>query len=100
MKLKHSLILLAALVLISGEARAQLEQDTFEKITSEGVGRDRKSAIDSAKRKAVFDRVIALVKEKDLEEYSEDRVGVKDVLRNSAQYLAGREKPLETRDTR
>ncbi|MHC4600967.1 MAG: hypothetical protein ACYS47_18395 [Planctomycetota bacterium] len=78
---------LAALALgLAGTARGQIEQDEYETVEAEGKGRNRKEAIEVAKRKAVFDKLIELVKQNELKEFTEDRVGINDVVRDTSRF--------------
>ncbi|MHC5037625.1 MAG: hypothetical protein ACYTHM_09950 [Planctomycetota bacterium] len=81
-------VLLLAVLAVPLPVLAQLEQDSFETGKGEGSGKNEEQAVLAAKRNAVFNKAIEICKQRDLEEFSEDRVGVKELLRNSAQYVA------------
>lgn len=77
------------LLLVQGTVLAQLQQDVFEESKGVGKGRSRALALDAAKEDAVRTKVLDIMKDKDLKEVSEDRVGMQDVLRSSSQYVSG-----------
>jgi len=91
--------LMGMLLLASTSAKAQLEQDLFVASKGEGRGRTREQALDRAKKDAVMAVIVEKLKEKGLEEFSEDRVGIRDVMRNSAQYI-GRVDVLSSKASR
>ncbi|MCU0722552.1 MAG: hypothetical protein MUC63_02860 [Planctomycetes bacterium] len=68
-------------------ASAELEQDRFEPAEGKGRGSSRADALEQAKREAVASKLFEFIKEKGFPEYSEDRVGVRDVLAKSGGYV-------------
>jgi len=90
--LKRTRILpaLASILLLAGAgAAAEEREDDFETVAATGTGASRGDALDEARKAAVMSSVMKVVKSQDFGDFTEDRVGVREVLRNRNQYLSG-----------